>query len=96
MGETAERVSSRRLEPLPKVRICCVLRDSFGRLGDRGSDAVAVGCAWIGGGGSIAREVVIVAGDSWRCSWDFVPRGDCDFDTGSASIMCAICPCVLQ
>lgn len=45
VGETALRVSSRRLAPLPKLRGCEVLTESFGRCeggprGIIGSEAV--------------------------------------------------------
>lgn len=33
VGDMAERVSKRRLDPLPKVRVCAVLRESLGRPG---------------------------------------------------------------
>jgi hypothetical protein len=31
VGDIADRVSKRKLDPLPKVRVCAVLRESLGR-----------------------------------------------------------------
>jgi hypothetical protein len=59
VGETAESVSKRRLEPLPNKRVCWVLRDSLGRGG--GCDGRA-GRRW----GNMASEVVMEGGA--RCS----------------------------
>lgn len=56
VGETAERVSRRRLvEPLPKVRSCEVLRCSLGRR-----DSALRARMFGGGGGSRASEAVML------------------------------------
>jgi len=73
VGDTAERVSRRRLAPLPRIRGCSVLMESLGRSG---------ACR---GGGIIGSWVVILdmADD---CEYDGVIEGcdGCRVD----SIMC--------
>ena len=75
VGDTAERVSRRRLEPLPRIRGCSVLMESLGRSG---------ACR---GGGIIGSWVVILdmADD---CEYDgVIEREGCD-GCKVDSIMC--------
>jgi hypothetical protein len=66
VGEVAERVSRRRLEPLPKVRDCRVekevLMDSLGR--DWGAER-ARGSEGAGSGGSMGWHCSRTAWPSW-------------------------------
>lgn len=73
MGETALNVSRRRLEPLPKVRSCCVLMCSLGRRGRftlRDSWERSAGWRW----GNMVREVVMAEEGSWDGA------NDCDME----------------
>jgi hypothetical protein len=71
VGETALKVSSRRLEPLPKVRIWWVSICSFGRWG---SSTGADGCRW----GNMGSEAMMEAGGSCAelCPYDCGMEGD--------------------
>lgn len=57
VGDTADRVSKRRLDPFPKVLVWAVLRESFGLLLD---DVGEDGCICCEHKGVITREVVIL------------------------------------
>jgi hypothetical protein len=78
VGDMADSVSSRRLEPLPNVLTLVVLRCSFGRLEGGG---IMGGC-WtvegecIGEDGNIVREAAMVVGVICSCGCDCVPEDD--------------------
>lgn len=59
VGDTAESVSRRRLDPLPNVRAWVVLRESFGRdwWEEEGGWE-----GWVRIGGVTMRDVVILLG----------------------------------
>lgn len=78
VGEIADSVSSRKLEPLPNVRFCWVLMVSFGRCGLRCEH----GCDGRGDGWMI-KEVDIAGGRrSGGCGSEVRCIG-----TGSTSVM---------
>jgi hypothetical protein len=60
VGDTAERVSKRRLDPFPNVLVCEVLRDSLGR-DCRGWAVDGDSCECEGG--VTTKEVVILLDD---------------------------------
>ena len=62
MGETALRVSRRRLEPFPKVRTCWVSRRSLGRCWSAGGSAAGRGAIM----GSWAWAVVMMCAGGSR------------------------------
>jgi hypothetical protein len=63
VGDTAERVSSRKLDPFPKVLVCAVLSESFGLgLVDLEGEE---GCCCERSAGAMIREVVILCDESW-------------------------------
>lgn len=78
VGETADSVSKRKLEPLPKVRFCWVLMVSFGRCVLRWEH----GCDGRGDG-EMAKDVDIAGGRRWEGCGSEV----CCIGTGSTSVM---------
>lgn len=69
VGDTAERVSNRKLDPLPNVLACEVLRESLGR------EVLGLGeiiCCFVRMGGVTTIGVVILFEDSsWWCENDW-------------------------
>ena len=69
VGDTADSVSNRRLDPLPNVLACEVLRESLGR--DWRGSGVGSDC-WVRNGGvTIIVEAILFEARSWWCVYDW-------------------------